>query len=142
MSELLALFGSAFLAATLLPVPSEAVLGVLATAEGAAVVPLVVVATAGNTLGALLNHLLGREARRWRRRRWFPVSRRALVLAARCMRKRGRWVLLFAWLPVVGDPLTFAAGLLRVPTGLFLVLVATGKAARYVAVVAAARALI
>ncbi len=134
MPGLLELFLSAFLAATLLPVSSELVLAWMASVSGADLLVLIVVATAGNTLGALLNWVLGRYCLRWRTHRWFPVSEPALERATAWMGRRGRWLLLFAWLPVVGDPLTFAAGALRVPLGGFTALVAIGKGARYVAV--------
>src|SRR5215470_17302496 len=87
---------------------------------------LLAVATAGNTLGSAINWVLGRWATRWGGRR--------LDQAAAWFRRWGWPSLLFAWLPVVGDPLTVAAGLLRVSFLPFLLLVAIGKAARYAAV--------
>jgi membrane protein YqaA with SNARE-associated domain len=96
--------------------------------------PLLAVATLGNTAGAAINWALGRFAAHWRDRRWFPVSAAALDRASRWFGRWGVWSLLFSWLPVVGDPLTAAAGLLRVDFLRFLVLVAIGKALRYAAV--------
>ena len=139
MSGAVELFASAFLAATILPVSSEAVLAYLASAEGADAVGLVLVATAGNTLGAIVNWVLGGWCLHWRERRWFPVKGAALDRATAWMERRGLWLLLFAWVPVVGDPLTFAAGVLRARFLPFVALVATGKGVRYVAVFAAAR---
>jgi membrane protein YqaA with SNARE-associated domain len=133
------LFASAFLAATLLPVSSEAILAYLGTAEGADAVGLVAVATAGNTLGAIVNWVLGRWCLHWRERLWFPIKPAALDRATGWMERGGLWLLLLAWVPVVGDPLTFAAGMLRVRFLPFTVLVALGKGARYVAVLAVAR---
>jgi len=49
------------------------------------------------------------------------------------------WSLLFAWVPFIGDPLTFAAGVLRVNFWLFLLLVSIGKAGRYAVVILAAQ---
>jgi membrane protein YqaA with SNARE-associated domain len=128
------LFLSAFLAATLIPLSSEAVLAVLSSARGFDLGMLVLVATAGNTLGAAVNWVLGRYCLHWRDRRWFPISREKLDAATRWFRRYGAWSLLLAWLPVIGDPLTFAAGLLGVRFPLFLLLVAIGKGARYVVV--------
>lgn len=128
------LFLSAFLAATLVPLSSEAVLAVLSGAQGLDLVTLVLVATAGNTLGAAVNWALGRYCLHWRDRRWFPIGRARLDAATGWFRRYGAWSLLLAWLPVVGDPLTFAAGLLGVRFPLFLGLVAVGKGARYAAV--------
>lgn len=128
------LFLSAFLAATLLPLSSEAVLAVLSQARGFDAVLLLAVATLGNTLGAAVNWTLGRYCLKWRDKRWFPISRVQLDRAGSWFRRYGLWSLMFAWLPIVGDPLTFAAGVLRVGLLPFLVLVGLGKGARYSAV--------
>jgi membrane protein YqaA with SNARE-associated domain len=130
------LFLSAFLAATLIPLSSEALLAVLGAAQGFDLALLVLVATAGNTLGAAVNWILGRYSLHWRDRRWFPVRPERLGAATRWFRRYGVWSLLFAWVPVVGYPLTFAAGLLGVRFPLFLLLVAIGKGLRYVVVAA------
>ncbi len=125
------LFLSAFLAATVLPVSSEAVLaGLLATRAGDPLA-LLLVATVGNTLGSVVNWLLGRGIARFRERPWFPVSPQRYDAASRLFARYGLWSLLFAWLPVVGDALTLVAGALRVRFLPFVVLVAIGKAARY-----------
>lgn len=132
-----ALFASAFLAATILPVSSEAVLvGLIAAGRGDPAL-LLVVATVGNTLGSAVNWLLGRGIDALQDTRWFPVSHERYDRASRTFRCFGAWTLLFAWLPVVGDALTVAAGAARMRFGLFLTLVAVGKAARYAAIVAA-----
>lgn len=133
------LFLSAFLAATLLPLSSEAVLAALTAGGDRDVVFLVALATAGNTLGAWVNWALGRYCLEWRGRRWFPIKAEHLDKATAWFGRYGLWSLLLAWLPLVGDPLTFAAGVLRVNVWKFLALVATGKAARYVAVVIAVK---
>ena len=132
------LFLTAFLAATLLPLSSEAVLAALGNADGFDVALLFAVATLGNTLGAVVNWALGRFCLHWAGRRWFPFSEDQMSRAGDRFRKYGIWSLLLAWLPVVGDPLTFAAGVLRVPFLPFVILVGTGKAARYAAVLAVA----
>ncbi len=130
------LFVSAFLAATILPISSEAVLaGLVATGQGDPML-LLGVATVGNTLGSAVNWLLGRGIDALRDRRWFPVSHEQYDRASRTFRRFGAWTLLFAWLPLVGDAFTLAAGAARMHFGLFLALVALGKAARYAAVMA------
>ena len=130
-TSLLVLASTAFLAATILPISSEVVLAVIiATTPDALWLPILV-ATAGNTAGAVVNWALGRFFIQYRDRRWFPVPEHQLVKASRWFQRYGVWSLLFAWLPVVGDPLTLAAGLLRVPFWTFLPLVAIGKGARY-----------
>jgi membrane protein YqaA with SNARE-associated domain len=77
----------------------------------------------------------------FRHKRWFPVSDKALARAEGWYHRYGRWSLLFAWLPVIGDPLTVIAGTLREPLGIFLLLVTIGKAGRYVLVALAASGL-
>ena len=139
MEAYIGLFASAFLAATILPFSSEVVLAALVAAGGRDGVGLWLVASLGNTLGAAINWLLGRYCLQWRERRWFPVHGPALERASDWFRRWGVWSLLFAWVPIVGDPLTFAAGLLRVNFWLFLFLAGAGKATRYVAVLLAAR---
>ncbi|ODM44578.1 YqaA family protein [Cereibacter johrii] len=130
LSAVLLLALSAFASATLLPGSSEALLlALLAAGEPAA--PLVAVATAANLAGSLVNWALGRFLIRFRDRGWFPVSAAALARAERGYRRWGLWSLLFAWVPVVGDPLTVAAGVLKVGFWPFLLLVGLGKAARY-----------
>ena len=135
------LFAAAFLAATILPAQSEAALvGLIALGERS---PWVLVATAslGNTLGSVTNWALGRQAGRFQGRRWFPVSGRALDRASNWYRRYGRWSLLLSWVPLIGDPLTLAAGVLREPFWSFLALVALAKTARYAALAAGTLAL-
>ncbi|BBK33371.1 membrane protein YqaA with SNARE-associated domain [Stella humosa] len=129
------LFLAAFLAATILPLPSEAGLAALLAAGIGPPALLVVVATAGNVLGSVVNWLLGRLAARFRDRPWFPVDARRMQRAEAWFRRWGVWTLLLAWVPVIGDPLTLVAGMLGVRWWAFLILVTIGKASRYVAVV-------
>lgn len=138
-AELAGLFLAALVAATILPAQSEAVLVALVAKGDAPVGLLVAVATAGNVLGSMVNWLLGRFVERWRGKRWFPVSEASLGRAQRWYHRFGRWSLLFAWLPIVGDPLTVVAGMLREPLPSFLLLVTIGKLGRYVALALAAK---
>ena len=133
---LIALFASAFLAATLLPAQSELSLAALVANEAAPLWQLLAVATLGNTLGSVVNWLLGRWCMRFSDRKWFPVGEASLRKAEGWYRRHGRWSLLLSWAPVIGDPLTVAAGLLREPFGSFVVLVGVAKFARYAVVVA------
>ncbi len=135
MIEYAGLFLSAFLAATILPFSSEAVLaGLYAAKGGAEAGALLATASAGNTFGSFANFLIGRFFLHWRGARWFPVAAERLERAGAWFRRFGAWSLLFAWVPVVGDPLTVAAGMLRVGVWRFLILVGIGKCARYVVV--------
>ena len=137
MTDLLAYFGlfmAAFGAATILPMQSEAVLaGLLLTGRYSAVW-LVVTAGVGNILGSLVNWMLGRGIERFRQRRWFPVGEDTLDRAQAWYRKYGKWSLLASWVPVVGDPITVVAGVLREPLPTFLLLVTIAKLGRYVIV--------
>ena len=134
------LFASSFLAATLLPGTSEVALATL-VARGGSPVVLAAVATAGNTLGSLVNWLLGRYLLEFRHRRWFYFSEGQIERGQRWFNRYGVWSLLLAWLPVVGDVLTLIAGVMRVPLWTFVLLVAIGKAGRYIALISAQQAL-
>ena len=130
MTAYLGLFFSAFLAATLLPAYSEVVF-VSLLAAGFSPLALLAWASAGNTLGAAVNWALGRYLLHFKDRRWFPFREDSLGAAQRWFNRWGVWTLLFAWLPIGGDALTFIAGVMRVPFWLFLLLTAIGKTARY-----------
>jgi membrane protein YqaA with SNARE-associated domain len=126
------LFAVAFAAATLLPAQSEvALVGMLLSGNFSPWL-LVAVASAGNILGSCVNWLIGGFAERFRDRKWFPVSPQALDRAQGWYHRYGRWSLLLSWAPVIGDPLTVAAGFLREPFWSFFILVSIAKTARYV----------
>jgi len=125
------LFLAAFVAATLLPAQSELVLSGLLLAGKQPVWALILVASAGNVLWSVVNWLLGRSMHRFSDRRWFPATPEQLGKAERWYRRYGRWSLLLSWAPVIGDPLTLAAGLLREPLWSFVLLVALAKTGRY-----------
>lgn len=134
MNEIIAIFSlfiSAFGAATFLPVQSELILLGLAHTTDYSLSLLWAVATIGNTLGALLNWYLGIHLNRFSDRKWFPVTPQALKKAEPFYQKWGVWSLLLAWLPFIGDPLTFLAGIFRTRLIWFIPLVAFGKGARY-----------
>ncbi|WP_249690408.1 YqaA family protein [Stappia sp. WLB 29] len=124
------LFLSALGAATLLPMQSEAVLAGLLL-SGRPVLLLIAVASLGNTLGGIINWALGRGIERFRHRRWFPVGEAALTRAQGWYARWGKWSLLLSWMPIIGDPLTLAAGVMRERFVTVLVLVAIAKTGRY-----------
>jgi membrane protein YqaA with SNARE-associated domain len=125
------LFFSAFLSATILPSFSEVVVGTMAALGTYKLLWLLGVASVGNTLGSVVNWIMGRYLYRFRDRRWFPISSNSVDRAAETFNRWGLWSLLLAWVPVIGDPLTLVAGLLRVGFPVFLILVAISKTARY-----------
>lgn len=137
ISSYAGLFLAAFGAATLLPMQSEAVLvGMLLSGHYTAAT-LLLVATLGNVLGSLLNWMLGRSVERFRHKRWFPVSEAKLEKAQRFYLRYGRWSLLLSWVPIIGDPLTMVAGVMREPLWSFLLIVTFAKGMRYLLLTAA-----
>ncbi|QDV10004.1 Inner membrane protein YqaA [Planctomycetes bacterium Poly30] len=134
MEALVGLFTAAFLSATLLPGVSEATLAALLL-RGHDSFQLWAVATLGNTLGSVVNWGLGRYFLHFQDARWFPFKPERLERASRWFEARGVWTLTLGWVPVIGDALTFIAGVLRTPLWLFVVLVGLGKAVRYAVVV-------
>ena len=97
---------------------------------------LLAAASVGNTLGSVVNWLLGRYLLRFQDSRWFPAKGASYERARRWFMKHGVWTLLLAWAPIVGDALTVLAGALRVSFGVVVVLVAVGKTVRYVVLIA------
>lgn len=130
----ISLFLTAFLAATVLPLSSEVLLATFIY-QGHLPLMLWLAATAGNTLGSCVNWLLGRECLRWQDKKWFPCSPEQLQRAQLRFQRYGQWTLLFAWVPVIGDPLTLIAGVMRVKFLMFFALVLIGKAARYAVII-------
>lgn len=137
ISSYAGLFLAAFGAATLLPMQSEAVLVGMLLSGHYTVATLLLVATLGNVLGSLLNWVLGRSVERFRHRRWFPVSEAKLEKAQRFYLRYGRWSLLLSWVPIIGDPLTMVAGVMREPLWSFLLIVSFAKGMRYLLLTAA-----
>lgn len=131
------LFAAAFLAATLLPAQSEAVLAGLLVSGAYPAVVLLGVASLGNILGSVVNWLLGRGIRQFKHNSWFPAGETSLDRASRLYSRYGRWTLLLSWMPVIGDPLTVVAGVLREPFWSFLLLVGIAKIGRYLVLSAA-----
>lgn len=127
------LFLSAFLAATILPLSSEIVLSALLLTDLSPVL-LITVATIGNVLGSVVNYGLGYWLSLGVVKKWLRMSEAELVKAEQRFAKHGLWALCFAWVPIIGDPLTVLAGVLRIQLGWFLLLVTLGKLGRYMVV--------
>ena len=130
----LSLFFISFLAATVLPFSSELTLAGLISTSNYNNLLLLVVASFGNVLGSVFNWSLGFYSRNLSTKKWFPFKETQIERSSKWFSKFGKWSLLFAWLPIVGDPLTFVAGLLRVRFLDFIILVAIGKVSRYLIV--------
>lgn len=125
------MFLAAFAAATLLPAQSEAVLVALILAANQPVWVLLLVATVGNVLGSAVNWGMGRLLIRFADRPWFPVSKPQMDKATAWYARWGHWSLLASWVPVIGDPLTLVAGVLREPFWRFALIVTIAKGGRY-----------
>jgi len=136
------LFFAALVAATILPLQSEAALVGLLLSGAYPPWALIAVASAGNVLGAAINWVLGRAIARFHDRPWFPVKPAALARAEGWYHRYGKWSLLLSWAPVVGDPITVVAGVLREPFPVFLAIVTIAKVGRYLVLAAATLALI
>lgn len=132
----LTLFFTAFISATLLPSSSEIVLTAMITKGDYVLWLLWVSATIGNVLGSCVNYWLGTQVMRFKDRKWFPVSQQGIEKAQIRFQKYGVYSLLFAWLPIIGDPLTVVGGIFKVRWWTFLWLVTLGKGARYLVVLA------
>ncbi len=126
----LGLFVISFLAATILPLSSELVLTSLLLNDLSPEL-LVIIATIGNVLGALTNYGLGFWASKAVVQKWLRMSEAEFEKAEGRFNKYGLAALLFAWVPVIGDPLTVIAGILRVNLLWFVILVTAGKFLRY-----------
>lgn len=138
LTSYLGLFLAAFGAATLLPMQSEAVLVGMLLSDRYVISPLLTVAIVGNVLGSVLNWVLGRCVERFRHKRWFPVSEAKLAKAQQSYLRYGHWSLLLSWVPIIGDPLTVVAGVMREPFCRFLLIVTLAKGMRYLVLAAVA----
>ena len=129
----LGLFSAAFLAATILPLSSEVVLSTLLL-NGLSPTALVAIATLGNVLGSLTNYALGYWASLKVIKKWLKISEEKFVRAEQRFVKYGLFSLCFAWVPIIGDPITVIAGILRIRLLWFVLLVTAGKLIRYIVV--------
>lgn len=129
--DLVTLFTSALVAATVFPAQSEAVLLYLQTQGDRPWLLLLAVASVGNTLGSCINWLVGRFAERLSHYGGFKRFEGGLDRAQHWYARWGVWSLLLSWAPFIGDPLTVVAGLMRTPFPVFVIIVAIAKTGRY-----------
>jgi len=135
MTDLILLFASSFIAATIFPAGSEVVLATLNIAGDHDKFLLLTIATAWNVLGALVNWFIGYYLIKFKDKKWFPLKKKQLKKYSGIYQKWGVWSLLLAWLPFIGDPLTVMAGIFKTNIWLFLLLVTIGKASRYLFII-------
>lgn len=125
------MFGTAFGAATILPLQSEIVFTAFQMQATVPLWALLIVASVGNTLGSVLNYALGWQVPRFKDRRWFPVTEAQLDKAQTWFAKYGKWSLLLSWAPL-GDAITVVAGMMRTQLIVFVALVGFAKTVRYI----------
>lgn len=124
------LFLSSFLAATLLPFGSEALV-VLLIINKFEPVSVVIVATFGNFFGALTTYYIGLIGRRDIIQKYFSISNKKLIKAENGFKKYGKFLLLFTWVPIIGDAITAMGGLMKLDLKIFSFFVFIGKLLRY-----------
>ena len=133
-SAFLGIFLTAFLAATLVPAQSEISLGYLILYTDHSLGLLIVFASLGNTLGAVINWLIGFGlAKSVIKLEKIQVSPRYQKILS-WYQKFGQWTLVLSWLPIIGDPITLIAGILKIPFKNFFLFVALAKTSRYLVV--------
>ena len=125
---------AAFLAASILPFSSEAVMVGL-QAAGLAPVLLIVYGTVGNVLGSMFNYTIGRLGKMEWIEKYLHVKKEDLDKAHRFMAGRGAWMGLLSVIPVVGDVITVALGLMRANVVIVVISVTISKLLRYVLLV-------
>ncbi len=126
LTEHLSLFLSSFISSTLFPGGSEALLIYFSHQQPDWILSLLVVATIGNTLGAIVTYLMGYYINAGRR-----ATKRKHIKSWLLCKKYGVWSLLLSWLPIIGDILPLFAGWLKLPMILSWLLILTGKLLRY-----------
>lgn len=130
----LSLFISSFMAATVIPMASEAVVGA-SLAGGADPWAVLILATLGNTLGGMTSYLLGYLGQTERIQRFFGVTTNKTAVWVEKVRPHSYWAALLCWLPIVGDVIAIALGFLKTPILKTTILMAVGKAIRYAVVI-------
>ena len=127
----LSLFTISFLAATILPFSSELMLASMLSIENYNRTLLITFSSLGNILGSVFNWVLGFYFIKLQNKKWFPFKEKQISKSALWFEKYGKWSLLFVWVPIIGDPLTFVAGTMKTKILTFIILVSFGKIARY-----------
>ena len=124
-----------FLAATFLPFSSEVIISTMYLSNNFNILLLLIVASIGNISGSIFNWYLGKKILIFKNKRWFPISEDKLNKSQIYFQKYGVWSLLLAWVPIIGDPLTMIAGVLKVRFNTFFILVSISKISRYIFII-------
>ena len=116
---------------TFFPFASESYLASLLISEKYNVILLLVFASLGNILGSVISWLFGYFMNYFIQKPWFPLNKYLFQKASNIFKKYGKWSLLLSWVPIIGDPIAFAAGALRYNFILFIIFISIGKFGRY-----------
>jgi|TARA_B110000914_G_C15063280_1_gene265068 membrane protein YqaA with SNARE-associated domain len=130
------LFAISFLAATIFPLSSELTLASLLSTNNYNPLLLIISASSGNILGSIFNYLLGFYLLKHFQKKWFPFKAKHISSATKWFNKFGVWSLLLSWVPIIGDPITFVAGIFKINFYIFVILVSLGKILRYLVLIA------
>lgn len=123
------LFSTAFISATLFPLGSEALL-IYDISQGHNIYLLLFFATLGNSLGSVVNYFLGLKGEEYLINKKL-LNEKYIIKAKTYFDKYGAWSILLSWLPIIGDSITFVAGVLKYDFKNFLILVVVAKFSRY-----------
>lgn len=123
------LFSTAFISATLFPLGSEALL-IYDISQGHNIYLLLFFATLGNSLGSVVNYFLGLKGEEYLINKKL-LNEKYIIKAKTYFDKYGAWSILLSWLPIIGDSITFVAGVLKYDFKKFLILVVVAKFSRY-----------
>jgi membrane protein YqaA with SNARE-associated domain len=126
------LFFSSFISATLIPFGSEALL-IYDIHQGYNVYLLLIVATMGNSLGSILNYFIGLKGEEFLVKKRYLKEKNILKIK-KYFDKYGYLTILFSWLPIIGDPITLMAGVLKYDIRKFIILVIIAKFMRYLVI--------
>lgn len=127
----LGLMAFCFLAATIFPVSSEAAL-IAALALKMPAIPALAFATVGNCVGIVFNYWVGSQVEE--KILHEHLQKKSLARAYSLMQRWGKWSLLLSWLPVIGDPITYLAGVLRINFHLFIFVASSLRFLRYLVI--------
>ncbi|BCE02146.1 YqaA family protein [Marinicellulosiphila megalodicopiae] len=130
--DVLYLFIHSLIASTIIPISSEIGLAALVHQFPHNAVIYLIFATIGNTLGSIISYYCGRLLTKWQTINAYSNSQTKLMAL---LKRYGVWVLLFAWLPIIGDFLCVGAGVLRLNIWLSSLLILIGKSLRYCLVI-------
>ena len=130
----LSLFTIGFMVATIVPFGSEMYFATLLAMNKYNSILLLIAVSIGNILGSVFNWICGFYAAYFLKKKWFPINQNQIDKATNFFINYGKWSLLLAWVPFIGDPITFVAGTLRYSIYPFLLFVSISKIARYLVI--------